>query len=223
MTTTFAMTARDIVQAAMIDLGVVASGEQATAEEMADGVTRLNAMLKSPPFASLWRDTEAQVALTAGQGVVMLDSMPSRVLGVRMRQSLTAERPLYAMEQDEYADIPNKAVRGAPTSFAIFRTPFSMELRLWPVPAQPTALTIASVRIAEDVNDPTDTLDVPQMWLEAVWTNLAVRIAPMFGKVRTDPQTLQVVAQRASDLASALLDFDRPAEYHLGPDMAGYD
>lgn len=222
MTTSFSMTARDLVQAAMIDLGVIASGEQPTAQEMKDCLVRLNGMLKSPPFTSLWRDVETVRTLTAGQGVVMLDPMPVRVLGVRIRQTNTAERPLEPWEQDDYANIPNKAARGTPSAFTLFRTVSSMEMRLWPAPAWPTVLTITTARVAEDVNDPSDALDVPQMWLEAVWTNLAVRIAPMFGKVRADPQTVQVVAQRASDLATALLDFDRPAAYHLGPDLDGY-
>jgi hypothetical protein len=59
-------------------------------------------------------------------------------------------------------------------------------------------------------------VDVPQAFQEAVWVNLAVRLAPMFGKARTDPATVQMVAARAAELERDMLDFDRPASYWLG-------
>jgi hypothetical protein len=74
MATSFTMTARDMVTQAMREIGVIASGEQPTADEMADGILRLNSMLKAwaAKGLNLWRDTRDTIDFAAGVSSAIL-------------------------------------------------------------------------------------------------------------------------------------------------------
>lgn len=222
MSTTFTMTARDMVTQAMREIGVLASGEAPTSDEMSDAIVRLNSMLKSyaAKGLNLWRDTAGTIDLAAGESSKLV---PEAVAVMDARAVVNGyERLLSQIEPDEYAVLPNKGTRGAPVSYTIIRTTTGLTLQLWPVPAEAVTIAYRYGRITADVIEPADPVDVPQMFQEAVWKALAVRIAPMFGQARADPQTVQMVAAQAADLERDMLDFDRPASYFLGADLAGY-
>lgn len=217
------MTARDMVTQAMRELTVIASGENPTADEIADGIFRLNSMLKAWGVrVALWRDTPGVVAFPAGTASAVLTPRPGRVTSARYRLDTTNERPLTRWEPADYDLLPNKASRGSPTAYIITQNPAAVTMTLWPVPSVVTTVLYSYDRVVEDVTSANDVVDVPQMFFETVWTNLAVRLAPMFGKARLDPQTLAEVKGRAARLEAEMLDWDRPDSYQLGPDLDGY-
>ena len=125
-------------------------------------------------------------------------------------------------EADEYASISNKTTRSTPVAYTIVTATNGLTMQLWPVPDKLYTVRYGYGRITADVVQPSDPVDVPQMFQEAVWLALAVRLAPTFGKARTDPQTVQLVAQRAAELERDMLDFDRPASYQIGSDLDAY-
>jgi hypothetical protein len=223
MAITFSMTARDMVTQAMREIGVLASGENPTADEMSDGIVRLNSMLKSwaAKGLNLWRDTQGSVDLAAGTSSAMLVGAVT-VSEVRLVTSVTNERSLGRWEADDYAVIPNKTTRGEPSVYAVRTEVSGLTLQLWPVPARDVTVRYSYGRITDDVIEPSDPVDVPQMFQETVWKCLAVKLAPTFGKARTDPQTVQLVAADAANLERDMLDFDRPASYQIGTDLNGY-
>lgn len=222
MSTTFSMTARDMVTQAMREIGVLASGENPTSDELADGVFRLNSMLKAyaAKGMNLWRDTAGSVDFATGVSAMPLPGALS-VSGVRLVTGST-ERLMAQWEADEYASIPNKTTRSTPVAYTIVTATNGLTMQLWPVPDKPYTVRYGYGRITADVVQPSDPVDVPQMFQEAVWLALAVRLAPTFGKARTDPQTVQLVAQRAAELERDMLDFDRPASYQIGSDLDVY-
>jgi hypothetical protein len=222
MATTFSMTARDMVTQAMREIGVLASGENPTSDELSDGILRLNSMLKAyaAKGLNLWRDTDSSVGFAAGVSSMPLPGALS-VSGVRLVTN-GSERLMAQWEADQYASLPNKATRSTPVAYTLITATTGLTIQLWPVPDKPYTVRYSYGRITADVVQPSDPVDVPQMFQEAVWLALAVRLAPTFGKARTDPQTVQLVAQRAAELERDMLDFDRPASYQIGSDLDAY-
>lgn len=222
MATGFTMTARDMVTQAMREIGVLASGENPSADEMKDGIVRLNSLLKSwaAKGLNLWRETQGQAAFAAGTATAIIQGATT-LSEVRLVFDTDRERPLARWESDQYASLSNKATRGEPTIYNMTTGVGGMTMRLWPVPSRDVLVRYSFGRITQDVIE-SDPVDIPQMFQEAVWTMLAVRLAPTFGKARTDTATVQLVAQRAAELERDMLDFDRPVSYQLGPDLAEY-
>lgn len=222
MATSFQMTARDMVTQAMREIGVIASGEQPTADEMADGILRLNSMLKawSAKGLNLWRNTRATIDFAPGVSSAILPGALS-VGSARLVQN-GSERILAMWEADQFSVLPNKDQRGAPIVYLLRQDVTGIAIQLWPIPDEAVTVAYDYGRITADVVQPADPVDVPQMFQEAVWKNLAVKLASMFGKVRADPQTVQVVAADAAALERDMLDWDRPASYQLGPDLDQY-
>ncbi len=213
-----------MVTQAMREIGVLASGEDPTSDELSDGLLRLNSMLKAyaAKGLNLWRDTDGSVDFAAG-----VSSMPivgaASVGTVRVLLPSGDERLLALWSRDDILALPNRNTRAHPIAYAVLTDVGGLSLQLYPVPAEATTIRYSFGRITADVVQPSDRVDVPQMFQEAIWTMLAVRLAPTFGKGRTDPATVQMVAARAAELERDMLDWDRPDAYRLGPDLGGYE
>lgn len=222
MPTSFTMTARDMVTQAMREIGVIASGEQPTADELSDGIVRLNSMLKAwaAKGLNLWRDTQGSIDFAAGVSSAIVPDALS-IGGARLVQG-ACERLMTLWQADEYEAVPNKAQRGTPITYTVIQSATGISLQLWPVPDQACTVRYSYARITLDVVEPSDPVDVPQMFQEAVWKSLAVKLAPTFGKARADPQTVQMVAADAAILERDMLDYDRPASYQIGTGLDGY-
>jgi hypothetical protein len=116
----------------------------------------------------------------------------------------------------EYRQIPNKAQPGRPIAFYLDKQRDAVNLYVWPVPAVDTTIKIDYSRVIEDVTTVTETLDIPQQWIETTYVNLAARCINLFGATRLDPNTAAEVKQRAAEMEGDLLDMDRPASIMFG-------
>lgn len=216
------MIASEIVAAAMRMLGVLSSGEAPTAEETTDALAELNWMLKSWQGRGLtsWRDTDGSVTFPANTASMPLPYCLD-VMEARYIQSQGYERPLQRWERAQYRQIPNKATAGYPTAYTIEKTTNGIAMLLWPVPRENATILYSYTRVIEDVTDGAQTIDIPQEWLETAYLALAARLATTFGVIRTDPNTAQIVMQRAAAMEQLLLDADRPASIYMGSAMGG--
>lgn len=213
------MTARQLCQAAAKDLGVYSAGEDLSAADGADMMLRLTWMLKSwqADGVNLWRETEGQVNFAAAQRTVTLNPRCLDVLEARLVQSSTFLRPLQRWEIGEYRQLPNPDQPGFPTAFYLQKNVGAITMSVWPVPSQAMTVKFTYSRVIEDVTDLNQTIDVPQEWMETVWTNLAARCIDMFGAADLNPNAAQRVTVRAQVLEQKLLDNDRPASVFMGP------
>ena len=212
------MTAQDIMTAAAQELGVLGAGEYPDADEAAAMLPRLNWMLKSwqANGANLWRQTEGSVTFPINTATVTLDPFVIDVIEARLVQTSTFERPLQRWERGEYMQIPNKATPGWPTAFYLDKQRDAVTLTLWPVPNEALTVLFTYARVIEDVTDEAQLVDVPQQWMETVYTCLAARCANLYGATRLDPNTVAMVQARAAELEQKMLDSDRPASVFLG-------
>lgn len=208
----------DIVQQAMIEMGVLSSGEAPTGDELTDAIRVLNWMLKSWQARGVtsWRNTDGTVVFPSGTATMPLDPFCLDVLDARLVQSPGYERPLQRWELAQYRQIPNKTTPGFPTAYTIVKADNTISMTLWPVPNAELTVLYSYPRVIEDVTDGTQTLDIPQEWQEAAYVALAARLCQQFGVTRLDPATAQILQQRASALEQLLLDQDRPASVYLG-------
>lgn len=213
------LTANQVMDAAAKELGYIGAGETLSGEEYEDVLPRLNFMLKTwgGDGVNLWREATDSVSFPSGTATVTLDPFVIDVLEARLLQYSTFERPLQRWEMGEYNAIPNKATPGFPTAFYLRKQADAVSMTLWPVPSQDMVVNYSYARVIDDVTDGTQTIDVPQMWLETIWVNLAARCATLFGSTRLDPSTVAFVQQKADMLYGKMLDADRPASYLLGP------
>lgn len=215
--TAWEMTARDHITAALRDARVLASGDEPTADELSDCVVRLNGLLKSWSIkGNLFRDDSVTATVTAGNPSVTLSAEVRDVSGARVVLSATNERPLFQWTRAQYLMLPNKAAVGSPTIYYLGKTVGAPELSVWPVPATNVTLKLDYSRVADTVTDASQTLDIPSEWQEAVWKNLAVECAELFGAQLSERYTM-----RAMQLYQQFLDSDRPDyyafEYEGGP------
>lgn len=212
--TDWPLTAGELIQHSMIELGVLSSGEEPEAGEMADCLVRLNGMLKSwSKRVNLFREASGTLTITGGTGAATLEQGIQDLLSVRHVVSATNYRQLAQWNRDQYYSLPNRAAVGNPTIYYLSKGVDSTAIRVWPVPATDITLHVDYTQTAETVTSVDETVDVPQEWQEAVILGLASRCASIFGATRLDPQTVARIDARAAELYQFLLDSDRPDSY----------
>lgn len=200
------LTARQIVTAAMEEIGYHDANIPLDASDAATGLRVLNWMLKSWQTEGLtnrWRLEEVSISWTAGVTEATLNTNYLDLFNLRVRDSNNVDRLLEPLSSKDYAEIPNKSTSGTPVAYNIRKTNSTIALRLWPVPTATTSLYAEGVRIIEDLTNLAEHVDVPQEWLETVYINLADRL-PLSFKAGLTPIERQELAQRAASLRRLL-------------------
>jgi hypothetical protein len=215
--TSWSLTAREIVRAAMGELAAIEPGTEPDDDELQDCLLRLNAMLKSWQLrgVGLTHQTSGTVTTVAGSASGTLDAGIRSISSARLVVSSTQDRPLFAIDRTRYLSLPNKAQAGSPTMYYLSRQGPAPEIFLWPVSATATTVRIDYDRVVETVTDGAETLDIRSELQEAVYSNLALRIAGIFG-AQIPPE----LAKRATDLERQMYDAERPDSYFFEADCA---
>lgn len=215
--TTWPLTARDLVKAAMGEISAIAPGTEPDADEDRDCLLRLNGMLKSWSLkgVSLYREATATVTVPLNSPSGVLPGAVRAVSSIRLVNSATSERLLYPMGRSDYLMLPNKASVGLPTMYYVSRELSGVTISLWPVSASSITLKVDYDRAPETVTDPSETVDIREELYETVYSNLAVRIAGIFGGAPS-----QELAQRAAMLEAQMYDAERPDSYRFETDYA---
>lgn len=209
--TNWPLTAGEIVQQAMVQLGVLTSGDSPEASEMTDAMLTFNSMLKTwSRKVNLWRDGTGTLILSGGIGAASLPQEVRDLNSVRHVISATNHRQLTQWNRDQYYSMPNRAAVGNPSIFYVKRDLDDVELRVWPVPASDITIHVDYSRTAETITATDETVDISQEWSETVILNLAARLSGVFGAERMDPATVADVKRRAAVLEQELFDSDRP-------------
>ena len=210
--TAWALTAADIVKAAMGEIATIDPGTDPTSDELESCLLRLNGMLKSWSLkgVSLYRETSATISTTAAQAYVTLSAGIRAISSARLVVSATNERQLWPWTRAEYMSLPNKAAVGSPTIYFLDRQRDAAVIYFWPVSATIASIKLDYDRIPETVVDSDETLDIREELQETVYANLAVRIAGIFGQT-PGPE----LASRAQMLEQQMFDAERPDAYRF--------
>lgn len=215
--TDWPLTAGEIVAQAMYELGELSQGEEPDGDEMEDGILRLNAMLRSwGGEGNMFREASSTLALAAGVASVALAADIRDVSSVRYVGSYN--RPLAAWNRGQFYSLPNRTQLGTPIAYYVSEAISGRTLNVWPVPSAACVLELDYSRQAQTVTDPSETVDVPEEWQEALILGLASRLAAMFGTTDTQPGKVARIDARAQATYQRLLDRDRPDTYVFEPD-----
>lgn len=207
--TAWNLTARQIITEALSENGIIGIEGEPTASEAEKCLIRLNGLVKSWCIG-LHLETTGTITITGGEASGTIDAAIKEVRSARVVESATYERQIIRWERDEYFAIPNKANIGRPVAFYPDSQRDAVVLYVWPVPATDTNISVEYQRYPETVTDLNETVDIPQNHLEALYANLAVRCAGIFGV-----QPSQELYARAQMLERMMMDEERPASYFM--------
>lgn len=128
----------------------------------------------------IWEDVQAP------SRVVEFDSWRLRATGTTVLdvielvyQNKPNEIPMYKLNRNDYANLPDKASTGRPTQFWYDKTRTQPEIELWPSPSAEftfNQITGFVQRQLQDVGAMTDELEVPDRWYLAIVCNLAAQL-----------------------------------------------
>lgn len=222
------MIVQDVVTGSLRLLGVYGAGDTPEPEDLADGLITLNEMLNdwNSQHLAVYVIVNRILPLTATTGIYTIGPggtfdypRPVKIESAGIIQSNGLRTDLKLDTSAEWGMIPEKTVAG--------RLPLRMynnndyplaALRFWPVPSQNCQLDLYAWDELEDALILTDDFDLPPGYLRAVRYNLAVAIAPEYGR---DPGPVVVgIAQESKASLFALnastfagtLDAPQPAQ-----------
>lgn len=191
------MTALQIIQAALRLIGVLASGEPLGASEATDGLVSFNNMLDSwsnekliafPVLRESFPLSSAGLLQTYTWGTtgILASARPMNVKKAIIQLSGTTpaiELPLDILNVDEYAAVVLKTLTSNFPLYCYIDDAYpNKNVSVWPVPTDSTnSLVFYSTKplASAALNTP---LSVPPGYLRAMQFNLAVDLAPEYGK-----------------------------------------
>lgn len=133
------------------------------------------------------------------------------------------DTPMYRFNRDEYSWLPNKNNIGIPLQY-LFDKQISPTVTLWPVPnieATNNIIQLYRNRHVGDVGQLTETIDVPQRWLEAITWQLAANLA--FELPAIAPERIALCSSKAqSALNEVYLEERDNSSVNIAPDIGVY-
>lgn len=185
-------TAQTVIDRSLRLIGALESGESATAQESADALIAFNAMIESWQTERLvvysYVDTAftmvpGDASYTVGPaGNFALTPRPFKLENIFVRAS-DIDYPLQMVDQERWFAIPDKTSDSDIPIFAYYEPSMSTgTLLLWPVPNTAHSLHIVTWVPVSTLAALSTTLAFPQGYERALTYNLAVEIAPEFGK-----------------------------------------
>lgn len=130
-----------------------------------------------------------------------------------------------ALNRDDYAMMPNKEFMSTqPLQYWLDRQAPQARLWLWPLSQDNTKLCVVWAQYQiQDVGELSNTLDVPQRWLEPVIAELATRICLELPKELVPPDRYDKLVLRAQAALAEAQDAEVDgAPLRLAPDISGY-
>lgn len=221
------ITAGNLITDALRTLGVLEEGGTASATQLSDCLPSLEMYVKSLSKygLNLWTINSASESetLVASTSTYTTDYPALKILEIIHRDTDGNDTPLTPNSREEWWRIGDKTTTGTPTQFFFDPNNASSTagtIYLWPVPD--TTVAGDTIRIVyqfyvQDITATTNTIDVPQEWLETIKYGLAVRLAPMYG-YPTQERTL--LLREYNQMLKDNLDWDREQEsIYFQPEM----
>lgn len=200
-------TAGDIITRSLRLLGQVGAGEDPDDDELADGLTALNALLDS------WRNERLMCYATQTESLTLSSATASYTIGPGGTLSTTrpvdiedawivassVSYPVRMVSDEEYDAIPDKTGESDWPTKANYRGTMSTgTLYVWPVPNATRTMNLRTRVILTSFSTTGDTVTLPPGWQRALAANLAIDIAPEY---ETSPRPEVVMMARESKAA----------------------
>jgi hypothetical protein len=148
----------------------------ATAQSIASAAwtTDFNWYELDPPPTALWWRVTCSVPATFDEFYIA---------------SSVRDWPMNQFNRDEYAQQPNKQYEGTICTNYFYDKTVAPTITVWPVPSNGyDQLSVWRHRFVQDIGTLTQQIEVPQMWMESIIWQLAVRLAFELDGVTPDRQ-----------------------------------
>ena len=188
------MTVQDVIRASMRKLAVVASGETVPSAELIDGLQTLQTMLRSWAGKKInsYATVQESAILIPGQASYSWGSEASDIITTRPYEIVNAflsdgtnDNMLRAISKNQYDAINFKYGQGMPECYYYFPTYPDGTLCLYPAPDKGYTIYFNTIKPFDEIDSFDNlgaTFSFPPPYEEAVIYNLAVRLAPEYGK-----------------------------------------
>lgn len=181
-------TARTLIKSALRKISVLGAGQSLAAEEAADALSALNAMLASWSVEGtmVFTETKENFSLVAGTDSYTIGtsqtfntSKPIDIVAAYVRFSDT-DYTLDIIDQRQYASIADKDLSGTPAQIYYDNNYPTGRLYLWPVPSSTMTLTLMSEKYLTGFSTLDTEYGMPPEYERAIVYNLAMEIAPEY-------------------------------------------
>lgn len=184
------MTALSILKRALRMLGVYSTGETPSAEETADGVEALNALLGTISNTGLvYTKTEDVISvpsnttsITVGPSGGTITARPISVLDDSYFVISGVSYPLTVATDQQYNAVGIKAMTGLPAAIWPKMGMDNVTITFWPIPTQAITLHLWSTKVIGSATSATTDLSMPPGYDDALAYLLAEAIAPEYSK-----------------------------------------
>ena len=211
-----------IIKAALRSIGAIATGETPSADEIAEASEALNFMVKGwqSEGIGIWLIDTSEITLVADQqsytmgvGGDLAIVRPLEIIEARFYNATsTNETHIFNISWDEYMSYPDKATKGTPTNFHYKPNLALGVFYIWPVW---DGTAVDTIRFSfktevEDFDAAANTPDFPKEWYRALKYNLAIELAPEYGK---EPTAHQMRLAVESKFNSSAYDREKTSVY----------
>lgn len=174
-------------------LGIVASGTSLTAQESADALIAINAMIDS------WRNDRLMAYALQDETLTMVNGQSSYTIGpsgnlnttrpVSIESAFIRESnidyPVRVIDAEEFNSIPDKTSTSNLVHYVYYEgTMATGTLKVWPVPDTANVLHLTT-RVPFTALTLGGTVSLPPGWEDAIASNGAIAIAPEFQQTPT--------------------------------------
>lgn len=221
-TYTYNPTGSTLIEEALRLLGVLEEGGSVTEAQITDSLPTFEMYVKglSKYGLTLWTVETQNNTLVDGTCSYVPAKKALNISDIVFRDSDGNDTILIPLTRNEYWDLNDKNQLGQPTQF--YYDPQEDQagstIVLWPCPDSNNAgngetIEYKSQILLEDVSSTTttatETIDVPQEWLETIKYGLATRLAPMYGY---PVQERNLLLQEYNVMLKDSLDWDTEQE-----------
>lgn len=215
--------ANDIIERALVKLGVFHPGEAIPASVQAQVFAELNDMLERWALERLmvpadvlesFSLTPGKADYTYGTGGDFDSPAPDSILPGAFIRSGSTDFPLHRVTLDTYRSRPTKDTGARPEIFAVNPTPDLNEMWFWPAP---TAADDVHFRVRKQLTsfpDRTTDVSLPKGFRGGIVSNLAIEVSSNFGK-----KVGQGLAVQAIGFTRSIKHANRVSGYPMRTDL----
>lgn len=203
------VTVNGIITEALALLKIGVGGETLAYEYGVTGITTLKLMARAWAVKGirLWLNETQSVTLADGTDSYAITKRPIEIYQAYRRTTGGNDVPIRLVSREEYSRFPNKTTGGAPFAAWVDRQRTATTAYVYPVPTATEVADGMTLRfdIKRPIEDPTaltEDLEVPPEYVPAAIYNLAIWIAPKFGKTPSD-EVKALALSTLSDLSGA--------------------
>ncbi len=224
------MTVRDLIFSSLRLIGVLAQGETPSAQDQTDAFNALNIMIDSystnnlmiPAIVSeTFTCVAGQQTYSMGPGGNFNTGRPTRIVSAQtivLGSNPVQTLPLKIINVDQFSSIFVKSVQSTiPLWMYNDNANPSVNLSLWPVPQVNSQLEIFSQKNLTQFSSVNDTVAMAPGGSRMLKYNLAIELAPEYGKDNLDPKIV-AIAEGSMMAYKRAINQNKP--YYMGTDDA---